>query len=186
MRDFELGELLELHRAGGVQRYHTEPVVIGDRQTNASHQWGVAALILALHPDPSLQLVRSALSHDLGERVIGDVPHPGKRAFPALREMLDRCEEEAMAARPMYRLVSGHVGDLTSDEYTWLRGCDYLEACLYMFEQRVGGNRYFDESFYKLAWEVYGEEYPEPLRATSSLLRTWYGERGYGCETNKV
>lgn len=111
---------------GQVRRYHANPVMARALQTTADHSWGVAALILALHPNPSLNLIKAAIFHDSGERFAGDLPAPFKRRYPALAEEHSFIE---------YKLASeAGVPDwsLTDEEHQWLKLMDRVESFIYM------------------------------------------------------
>lgn len=121
--------------SGFTQRFHTNPHLARYGQTNAQHQWGVATLILALHPNPSRALIIEALEHDMGEAVAGDLPgpfkvsNPGFANFHRVVEYNARCEITGRG-RPL----------LTDDEYEWLKACDMLEACLFAKHHGVWSN----------------------------------------------
>ena len=111
----------KLLKAGNVMRYHT----IGHHmQTTGHHAWGVALLISKLHPDPSANLLKAALWHDMAEVETGDVPSPTKWDNADITTAL-----EEMEARYMVR--NGLVCRLSIEEGMWLRFADILECYLY-------------------------------------------------------
>lgn len=114
------------YEAGKVQRYHTHPRLARLGQTDADHSWGVAALILQLHPNPSAALLTAAILHDTGERFVGDMPAPVGRDNPALAASHKALEGDLRRAH-VYR------GDyqLTDDETLWLKLCDRLECIMF-------------------------------------------------------
>lgn len=122
--------LTELLESGRTVRYHTDAIMIRYMQSNADHQWGVAQIILALHPNPSMKLVREALNHDAGERWIGDLCGPGKRRHPVHAREQDRIEREICADKGISRPW------LTDLEEAWIHFADRLES--HWFMQRVG------------------------------------------------
>ena len=113
-----------LMMAGNVARYHTTGGPI--QQTTGQHSWGVAMIILALHPNPSLGLVRAALEHDAAEFIVGDLPSPAKRKSPVLRDLLEGIENDTMISLGM----QGHV-HLSSADRAWLHWADVAEAMLW-------------------------------------------------------
>lgn len=114
------------YEAGKVQRYHTHPRLARFGQTDADHSWGVAALLLQLHPNPSIALLTAAILHDTGERFAGDMPAPVGRDNPALAASHKSLEGDLRRAH-VYR------GDyqLTDEETLWLKLCDRLECLMY-------------------------------------------------------
>ena len=108
-----------------VQRYHTHPRLARFGQTNGQHQCAVASLILHLHPNPSISLIKEAISHDSGERYTGDVSSPAKRLNPVLKDELSRIEASARFEKTL------GVNVLERGEIAWLRMVDMLECYLF-------------------------------------------------------
>ena len=79
--------------SGFVRRWHCNPDLAHTAQTNAQHQWGCAVLALHLWPDDQALMI-AALTHDVGEVNVGDVPGPIKRERSALKKALDDAESE--------------------------------------------------------------------------------------------
>jgi hypothetical protein len=113
------------HSTGQTVRYHTNPVMGRLQQTDADHSWGVAMIILSLHPDPSRNLVAQAIVHDSGEKWAGDLSYPFKKMYPSIRDAHADAEKQlAMDHRiPQF--------ELTLNEVEWLRFADRLECHLY-------------------------------------------------------
>lgn len=108
-----------------VQRYHTNLHLARFGQTTADHAHGVASIIMLLHPEPSMALLRAALWHDAGERFAGDLPTPFKMIFPSVAR-----EHRAAEARLALR-AAPVMPMLDETEEMWLSMADGLEACLY-------------------------------------------------------
>jgi 5'-deoxynucleotidase len=85
-------------------------------------------LLLALHPAPSVALIRAVAHHDLGERWAGDLPAPFKQAQPEIAAAHAEAEQE-FAARAMGWPV---LDDLSREDLRWLALIDKLEACAFM------------------------------------------------------
>ena len=115
------------HSTGQTVRYHTNPVMARLHQTIADHSWGVAIIILKLHPNPSRNLIAQAIVHDSGEKWAGDLSYPFKRMYPEIG--LEHVYAEKQLALdhkiPQY--------ELTPEEQTWLHLADRLE-CHYFAE----------------------------------------------------
>jgi len=121
--------LFELWRSGLVRRWHCNPDLAHTGQSNAAHQWGVAMIILAQHPNPSAALIRAALCHDVGEMVVGDLPYPFKKANPDFAARHRDFEDMARV-----NLVGAF--DLTETDWRWLKYADAHEAILWMRQHR--------------------------------------------------
>lgn len=113
------------HATGQTVRYHTNPIMSRFHQTDADHSWGVAMIILKLHPNPSRNLVAQAIVHDSGEKWAGDLSYPFKRRHP------DIGKAHAEAEKALSILHEIPQFDLTEEEEQWLRFADRLECHLY-------------------------------------------------------
>lgn len=112
-----------LFDSGRVQRYHSNPQLARHGQTNADHQWGCVALLLALHPNPSRELMRAALFHDVEEVRGGDLDFHFKREHPQFTREHER----------LSRMMAEEAGLPTVDcTDPWLNLVDRLESFLYM------------------------------------------------------
>ncbi len=119
--------------AGGhLRRWHCSDI-IGDERVD-SHTWGMVSLILILHPDPSMRLIRAVQFHDAGEMFSGDIPHPAKVAVPSLG-----AGDKEVASR--WSAVTGLGNEkLSLDEEWWLRFVDSAQAFLFAWRQVTMGN----------------------------------------------
>ena len=71
------------------RRWHNKPQMAHVCDTVAAHSARVQAIILALWPDASRDLLIAALQHDAHEAIIGDMPGDAKAQFPALASAYD-------------------------------------------------------------------------------------------------
>ncbi len=161
--DDELQRVLQVRRGGGVRRYHTEPPTVRP-QSNAEHQWGVAMLLILLHPNPSPALLHCALTHDVSEGTAGDMPAPFKWANPRMRKLLEEFEHSIIVELGLSKA-------LTSPEEAWLKAADYLEAAFYCFEQRQLGNLAFEQIFWRLTARMETWPLHANMRRMLQLLR---------------
>lgn len=115
------------HATGQTVRYHTNPVMSRLHQTNADHSWGVAMIILSLHPNPSRNLVAQAVIHDCGEKWAGDLSYPFKRMYPGIGRNHAEAEKQLAMSHQIPQF------ELTKEESEWLRFADRLE-CHYFTE----------------------------------------------------
>ena len=118
--------LARLYLSGSVQRWHMNPAMARSGQTNADHQWRCVLLLLALHPEPSLPLIRALAGHDVGELGAGDLSYDFKRAQPEFAAQHAEFETRAREA------LCGPDPVLSLDEARWLKLIDRLEAAAWV------------------------------------------------------
>lgn len=121
----------DLYQAGRVLRYHTVDV---PAQSLASHSWGVAMVVMAIC-EPSPNLLKAALWHDLHEKETGDVPATAKWFHDNIKKAHDQAEWA-------FNLVHGIAPTLTEPEAMMLKWADTFELCLYCHHQARLGNEY--------------------------------------------
>jgi hypothetical protein len=126
--------LAQVYMAGGVQRYHANPGMARLGQTTADHQGRCVQLLLALHPNPSVALIRAVAHHDLGERWAGDLPAPFKQAQPEIAAAHAEAEQEFAAQAMGWRVLD----DLSREDLRWLALIDGLEAWAFMLGHARG------------------------------------------------
>jgi 5'-deoxynucleotidase YfbR-like HD superfamily hydrolase len=127
-----IDNLLSIRQGGNVKRFHTRTML--REHLVSSHSWGVATLVLAVHPLASADLLKAALYHDVAEGTTGDIAAPTKWEHPEL----------AAAARKVEQHVEKYLGiepSLTTDEEAVLKFCDMGDLILSCIEERNLGNR---------------------------------------------
>lgn len=134
-----------LREASRVLRCHTHGCP--DPAYNVGlHTHGIMDLLLVLHPDPSLNLIKACQWHDAPERYTGDTPAITKWHDVAIAQGLADLE----------RKVAAHFGisvALEEDEVLWLHALDKLELLLWANEQRALGDYRLDHmSAVLVAW----------------------------------
>jgi hypothetical protein len=115
-----MSNLQTIFRAGFVRRWHANPDLCHTGDRLDGHHARVARIILALHPDPSVALLKAALTHDDGESVTGDIPAPAKDGDSAA-EHSARCDiwgDDCFAK-------------LDVIELRWLKFADKLDAYMW-------------------------------------------------------
>lgn len=143
--------LRALYEAGNTRRWHTMPH--HDVNLVATHSWGVAVFILAMHdgnpstdeldapPGPSPELIRAALLHDIHERWSGDGPSPARRDVPALQAGEDEVQHRFWAwAEPLWADEPHPELCLSARDRVWLKLADAAEAWLWTEHQLHLGN----------------------------------------------
>ena len=133
------GEIMRLRASGHVRRWHTRPTLLG--QDVAAHCAQALTLLLLLHPDPRMDLIRAVLWHDSGERVCGDAPSPGLERFKNLRIVLKQAElDVARDDHPTYHAAHENLSLI---DRQWLRAVDLLELIVYCGDELLVGNQHF-------------------------------------------
>lgn len=125
-----------LREAATVERCHQTPH-FGSYSVGL-HSYNAVNLLLLLHPDPSINLIKALLWHDAAERLVGDLPATALWASEELRT----------AAEILERRIN-HEWEidvqLTDEEGLWLRAIDKLELLLWSREQIYLGHHRFGE-----------------------------------------
>lgn len=129
-----INQISAAREGGAVERCHATPHI--GTYNNAQHCYGAVSLILILHPNPSVNLIRAVQFHDVAERWLGDVPATGKTG-PLRSEY-----EEAEAAIQMDLNL---MPLLDEEDHRWLRAVDLLDLWLWTREQLYYGNSAADE-----------------------------------------
>lgn len=122
-----------LREASNVRRCHNTPH--HGEYTVGKHSFDVLALLLTLNPEASPNLIRATAFHDMGERVVGDLPQSVKWWSP------DIATSHAAAEEAVLELLQFNWS-LTEQEALWLRWCDRLELMLWCLEQLAWGNQH--------------------------------------------
>ena len=114
--------LPQLYVSGSVQRYHQNPVLASTCQTNADHQGRCVMLLLALHLDLSVALIRAMATHDVGELIAGDLSALFKQDNPEFAALHRKIEDAARHD------IIGWDYNLTDDDKRWAGMIDRLES----------------------------------------------------------
>lgn len=120
-----------------VRRCHTTPH--HGEYTVGKHSFDALCLLMFLHPDPPMHLVKAVMFHDLGERWVGDMPATAKMLNQALGAEYEKAEENALEANFIY------LPKLTDEERDWLNAVDKLELYLWCLDQLTLGNHNIDD-----------------------------------------
>ena len=118
-------DLNSIFRAGFVRRWHSDPDLCHTVDRIDGHSARVARIILALHPSPSVALIRAALTHDDGESVTGDMSAVCKGAHWQLAEQMERVEYIARTD------LWGLDPPICRVDERWLKFADRLDAYMW-------------------------------------------------------
>lgn len=125
--------------AGEIRRYHTWKV--HHQQSVGEHTWQVMRIMMTIDAGMcTTKLMRYAMLHDVGE-MAGDIPWPGKRNDPVLKERHD------IAELKIHTAMSGRWGlpmlpTLSPTERNFFKMCENLEMWEFGLQERSMGNRY--------------------------------------------
>lgn len=162
-------KLVWMLRGGAVKRYHN--AVTLTENTDAAHSWGVAMLVYYFSDGkPSVNLLMAALTHDLAEQVVGDVPAPTKRRVPGLRDTLQTLESAELGRY-------GLEFELTEEERKLLNLADAMDGMIFCLKERTLGNRFVGTTFDLFSSYAHGIVYPTPSVEPPPVLscaRNWY------------
>ncbi len=125
-------KVLKLREASGVRRCHTLPHV--GEYTVGKHSYDALVLLMLLHPEPSLTLIRAVTFHDCAERWTGDLPCPATWQFKGLRQEYELAQTTVMQENQIP--FPGRT--MTVAEWEWLHAVDKLELWLWAQEQANG------------------------------------------------
>lgn len=121
-----------LFDGSSVKRFHTIPTV--SENTVGQHSHGVAMMCMLLTGCAcSANLLMAALTHDLAEQYVGDVPSPSKRAL-GVREELGNIEDALLA-------TVRFVFELEPADEKILKLADCADGMLFCAKERMLGNR---------------------------------------------
>lgn len=160
-----------VYDAGMIERFHTCRTT--RRQTVGEHSWGVAMVLMHIC-DPSVNLLKAAMLHDVPELVTGDIPAPAKWACRPLAEALNQFEDDIC-------IGWGIAVELTDDEHNLLKWADMFELCLYAKAEVGMGNKYMTGPLVK--GMRYLVDLPAPTERAFDLL-TDFQLNVYGGSSN--
>ena len=129
----QVEQILAVRDAGNVERCHTIPH--HGEYSNAKHCYGAVSLVLLLHPNPSMDLIRAIQFHDVAEYWLGDMPSPGKRAMPDAYAMYKKYEAAKLVD------VLGDWPELTPEDELWFKAADQIDFLLWAMDQYSMGNQ---------------------------------------------
>lgn len=138
-RKLNIAEQVINSRAGGkVERCHIIPHA--GSYSNAAHQWGCAMLLHYIFPEDFEALVIYALTHDVPEAWVGDIPGTVTRYLPGHTEAMTQIESAIYAW-----LNLPDPAGLSEHDAIIIKAVDRLELWLWSLEQAAIGNEYAKE-----------------------------------------
>ena len=119
-------DINKFYRTAFVKRWHTKPEC--GEQTTGEHTFGMLLLCEFLHPNPSANLLRAIMRHDLHESIFADIPFNVKRMLPAFDDLEKEFQQQFEKVYDLKGI------ELTVEEKLWLRYLDNLEVLVYLEE----------------------------------------------------
>jgi 5'-deoxynucleotidase YfbR-like HD superfamily hydrolase len=160
--------LVAARTGGAVERCH------GIRHqmsySNARHSWGVAMIILQVWPEHFQDLAAFAISHDVPEGWVGDIPMPVKKYSQEIKSAVSLMESKIFAL-----LQLPDEDDIPPDLRVIFKAADQFELWLWAMEERSFGNKHAECVVREL--ETYWEQ-EQPL--PSKLHDLWRDLRATG------
>lgn len=132
-----LDRVRAFREAGAVSRCHA--LDHSTRHNIAQHSYGALTLLLVLHPEPSLELVKTLLWHDAAERWLGDLPATAKWGNRELKSAYEEAERRVLKALWVFPKL------LAPAEQDWVKACDTLDLWFWCREQQALGNQLLGE-----------------------------------------
>lgn len=129
--------VLRDRECAAVKRCHTTPHF--GEYTVGIHSLNMIAMSYRLYPKPpSSRLIQCILTHDFGERWVGDIPAPAKWASDTLGTVVSSIEKYVLKKSDW-----ANIDQLLDEEETaWVKALDALELWLWAHEQLAMGNQY--------------------------------------------
>lgn len=145
-----------LRESSYVDRVHTTPS--HGSYPLGQHCYNMLMLAFELHPNIHLPLVEAIMYHDAAERIIGDLPHPGKRISSHL---LAACKD----AEERIQKKWGLEVYLSEKDKRWLKALDLLEFYLWCQDQIHMGNGNVDYKSSMTKDLLQKQSIPEEIRS---------------------
>lgn len=136
-----------MRRGLRVIRFHTEPTL--HPETVGHHSAGVAAILIFMHAPryPSAEVLMAAITHDMPEYEMGDIPATAKWRYQVIADEVHRAET---AFYLNYGIPDPNLL-LCEDDIRMLKIADSVDLALRCMEEQDMGNKRALE----IQWNVY-------------------------------
>lgn len=121
-------------------------------QTVASHSYYVSYTMMRLlelvnlPDDIKYKLLSYCLIHDTAEIHVGDMPHDVKAAYPKIKEILERLEEDFYIQSGLSGVADIIKDDYQKIKYNLFKLCDLMDVFMYAKEEIYLGNETLEMS----------------------------------------
>ena len=120
-----------------VTRYHTVRTL--QIETVGHHSHGVAMFCTLITKEPSANLLKAALFHDLAEHQLGDIPSPAKKKY-GIGEQVNELENALLDSHQL-------SVELTKEEARILKLADIFQGMMFCLRELELGNGKMREIF---------------------------------------
>jgi len=131
-----MSQAIQFRKGMAVKRYHTVNLVIDE--TVGHHSCNVAHLVIliceSMRIEPSVNLLKTALMHDVAEQWTGDIPATAKWESEEFAGALESMENYMALKNELV------IPTITEYEYAILKQADMLDLVLKMQEEIGMGN----------------------------------------------
>lgn len=161
----------QLRESSNVRRCHVVPH--HGEYTVGKHSYDATVLLLLLHPDPDVHLLKLMMLHDAAERWVGDMPAPAKWHNSALGAEYVKAERDVFDKLDLF---TGPYNTNKKEDSEWVSAIDRLELWLWAHDQLALGNQHVKhfipalEQWFELNWE----NIPRPVQG---FFRSYKWER---------
>lgn len=131
-------QVIAAREAGHVERCHTVPHRAG--YSVGRHSYDALSLLLLLHPEPSVRLIKAVLWHDAAERWVGDLPTTVKWSYPALCTAYENAERSELQRH--LPPAAEALNSLFEQDLIWLDAVDKIELWLWVLDEMHLGNQH--------------------------------------------
>jgi len=167
--------------AANVTRFHTQPTLV--TETVAHHSFNVVNLMLIMtNGSVSKRAIIAALTHDMGEPVVGDIPSPVKRAMN--QETIDNIVKlEDEHTRTIHPFMEDEIYTLTNSEEFLIKLCDKLDGLLKCTEELELGNKKMIPIGNRYVEYIYSMLGGAPMHDMSAkIIHQWQTGAMYECK----
>ena len=164
----KINQIKFLREGGDVKRCHTFPH--HGEYTVGKHSFDALNLLLILHPNPSINLIKAIQWHDVPERFTGDIPATVKWQNPILTRQLELMEENTLIQFGL----NGPFEEIDSYDKIWLHAIDKLELWIWAKDQITMGNLHAHDMVSRLNGWFDDNEIPEPVE---EVIATYIANR---------
>lgn len=157
-----------IYAGSKTKRFHTSDTLT--TQTVGEHSFGVAMLVLLILPRCRKEVLLAALCHDLAEHKVGDMAAPVKRAYPELKEKLQKMEDVLLQQHSL-----DFEAGLTDAERHAVKAADCMDGMLYCVrERRMGGDvRGIYNNFVSYVEQIYDQLPEEGVEVFRAIKQLW-------------
>lgn len=146
------------------KRFHTWPTLREDRVDSHAFRVAMICAVIAQSAEPvngqglTLPLIMAALTHDLAEHKLGDLPAPAKRDMPPMQDgMSFRTAWGLMELALLTENSLDWEPLLSEKEQHWLKLADAMDGALFCTRERMMGNKLMETPYHNFISYIVAE-----------------------------